>query len=90
MFIPSHKEEACAATYLARRNSQHIKRGMVCGCYYCMKVYDGGEVVTFIDDGKTAVCPYCGVDAVLPNQGDVSALRAVSEYWFSYNNTNSE
>ncbi len=38
-----------------------------CGCFYCLRVYNTTEIVDWIDMGDTALCPYCSVDAVLPD-----------------------
>ena len=36
-----------------------------CGCFYCCKTFNIGDVDEFVDDGKTAICPKCGIDSVL-------------------------
>lgn len=42
-----------------------IKSGTV-GCYSCTSIYKYKEIDVFVNYGKTALCPYCGVDAVIP------------------------
>lgn len=31
-----------------------------CGCFYCEKTFTPAEIVDWVDDGKTALCPRCG------------------------------
>lgn len=43
---------------------------MECGCFGCLAVFPAAEVIDWIDDGLTPVCPYCGSDALLPGPID--------------------
>lgn len=68
-------------------NEGLLSESTLCGCFYCLKVFDPGEIKTWINDrdGKTAVCPYCGIDSVLPgNKVDLSEdfLRQMHNVWF--------
>lgn len=42
-----------------------------CACVFCLNRYDPKEITEWCDDvGKsnvTALCPRCGIDAVIPN-----------------------
>ena len=71
------------ASELSIYNRPRIKAGEVCGCYFCLTVFDGGEIHEWMDDGKTACCPRCDVDAVLPGVDDIDALTAAHERWFT-------
>jgi len=52
------------------------------GCFYCMAVFDPSEITDWIDgrqvetgrieDGVTALCPRCGIDAVLPSAAPIT------------------
>lgn len=35
-------------------------------CYSCMTRIPYAEISEWVDNQKTAICPYCGIDAVLP------------------------
>lgn len=37
-----------------------------CGCYYCQAIYEPSSINEWVDKQKTALCPKCGVDAVIP------------------------
>jgi hypothetical protein len=52
----------------------------VCGCYYCLAQFAGAEIVDWVDDGRTAICPRCGIDSVVSRyEGFSVALRALEE-----------
>ena len=61
---------------VAHRESTHHRDtlrqvGRGC-CFYCLRRFDVGAIARWIDDGATALCPHCGIDAVLPDRGDLS------------------
>ena len=56
------------ATKMSFKNAHLIDDDTVCSCYCCCTNYKGSEITEFVDDGKTAICPVCGVDAVLPEK----------------------
>ena len=47
---------------------------MYCGCFHCLQVYEATEVIDWIDDGETPLCPLCGVDAVMLGVTDLMEL----------------
>ncbi|NQY38032.1 MAG: hypothetical protein HRT37_24405 [Alteromonadaceae bacterium] len=53
-----------------------------CACFYCLKTFDGSDVVRFIDNGNTARCPACGTDAVLPRIVDIDTLKELHKHYF--------
>lgn len=57
-----------------------------CHCYYCQRSMGRDEIERFSDNGQTAVCPKCGVDAILPDSIeeplDEAILAEMHEYWF--------
>ena len=57
--------------------------GSQCGCYSCIRVFNGNDVRDWTDGRQTAICPNCGVDAVLPNETDLNFLKAACEMWFT-------
>ena len=50
-------------------NEKAIENSHFCGCFFCGKIFDKNLISQWINDrdGKTAVCPYCGIDSVLPD-----------------------
>lgn len=64
---------------VAHRESTHHRDalrqvGRGC-CFYCLRRFAVAGVERWIDDGETALCPHCGIDAVLPDRGDLSDER---------------
>jgi hypothetical protein len=53
-----------------------------CGCFYCCRTFPPTEVTRWVGaDEKTALCPHCHIDAVVP-QTDPAFLRRMREFWF--------
>jgi hypothetical protein len=68
-----------------------IKSSEVCGCFYCQTTFDPGKIIEWTDfghdKGSTALCPNCGIDAVVgsnPNLPvrDSTFLAEMHSYWF--------
>jgi NAD-dependent SIR2 family protein deacetylase len=55
---------------------------MYCGCFHCLNVFEATEVVDWIDDGETPLCPRCGVDAVMLGVTDIMELLAMQRIRF--------
>ncbi len=68
------------------RNRDGLVEGSKAACYYCMQVYPSEEITEFTDAGDTALCPYCGIDAVLPEHVGYAFtpenLKAMRAFWF--------
>jgi hypothetical protein len=68
-------------------NKQNLAKSSQCGCFYCLEVFSPSEINTWIDTQKdTALCPYCGIDSVLPNNldfvPDKGFLEEMHRSWF--------
>jgi len=66
-------------------NHKSILKSKLCGCFYCLRIFPSEEVANYIDQKKTAVCPYCGIDAVLCDadiEFDKSKLQEMNFAWF--------
>ncbi len=59
------------AHYYSANHKPELEKDSVCGCFYCRKIFTPSEIKEWvmadnpIDRRGTAICPYCGVDAVL-------------------------
>ena len=72
-----------------KHSSQHrseIESSDVCGCFYCGKTFPPSEIQEWVDDGKTAMCPKCGIDSVLGSASGYpftkEFLDEMNQYWF--------
>jgi hypothetical protein len=66
------------------------------GCFYCQAFFHTSEITDWadeprdaegeFDDEVTALCPRCGIDAVLPSAApiklDAELLAEMHRYWF--------
>ena len=55
---------------------------MECGCFRCLTVFSTSEVIDWIDDGNTPLCPYCGSDALAEDVTDPRELLRLHERRF--------
>jgi len=63
-------------------NRDEVTASELCGCFYCLAVFGSPEIDEWWDDGRTAVCPRCGIDSVLPGETNKEFLLEMYEYWF--------
>lgn len=63
----------------------------ICGCFYCSAVFKPEEILDWVDEdangaGRTALCPRCGIDAVIGSSSgltvDNTFLNKMHAYWF--------
>lgn len=71
------------------RSSYHrdeILASEQCGCFYCGEIFAPSNIMGWIDDEQTAMCPFCGIDSVIGSKSGypVTAdfLDKMNEYWF--------
>lgn len=69
-------------------NENDLKAPQQCGCFYCLKTFPSSEIAEYSDDEpiKTALCPYCGIDAVIGENAGYPLtqdfLEAMCQEWF--------
>lgn len=59
-----------AHMYSANHRKQ-IEASDLCGCFYCLKIFAPAEILEWVDNESTALCPRCGVDSVIGNRSGV-------------------
>lgn len=80
--IPEPYKSAHAAAF---RSREQLLASRWVGCFYCGALYAPKSIRKWIDDGETALCPVCGIDAVLPmsmEQIDSDFLEQMNHHWF--------
>ncbi len=68
-----------------RFSSRHrdlLAKSEQAGCFYCQRMFPPNEILDWVDgrqvetgdldDGVTALCPKCGIDAVLPSAAPIT------------------
>lgn len=67
-------------------NRDLISESNECHCYYCLTKFNKEDIIEYIDNNMTAVCPHCGIDTVLPDSIDEeitkTTLKDMHDYWF--------
>ncbi len=67
-------------------NMQELNNSTMAGCYYCKSIYKSIDIKETTDNGKTALCPKCGIDSVLPDSSpydlNIKTLFKLNKYWF--------
>ena len=82
------KQSHVAAHEHSSRHKLEIEQSELCGCFYCIDVFPPSEIEDWIDDGvdDTALCPRCGIDAVIGSASsypiEKSFLRKMHSHWF--------
>lgn len=84
-----HRErEASLLHRHTRTNRIELEESEVCGCIACEQIYSPTEVVSWIEEnnGATALCPHCGIDAVVGSASGIpitpAVLRRAHARWF--------
>lgn len=90
-------EDHIEAHKFCSNNMPMLKKDKVCGCFYCLEIFDPAEIKFWIiannpaDDNPadklgTAVCPHCGIDSVIGESSGYPItkdfLTKMKNYWF--------
>jgi PHP family Zn ribbon phosphoesterase len=67
-------------------NIEELDKYEEAGCYYCLKVFHVDEILEYIDNSTTALCPHCGIDSVVPGVTNKFFLEKAHDYWFKIDN----
>ena len=77
-----------AAKVHASRHRLALEASTRCACFFCFRAFATSEIKAWIDADTTALCPGCGVDAVLGNASGPSIsdgfLRKMHQHYFAY------
>ncbi len=71
--------EITDAATMAFKNKTKLPKE--CSCYHCLKSFKLEEIKEWTDQGKTALCPSCLIDSVIPKQ-ESDLLAKIHNYWF--------
>ena len=75
-----------SAIRFATTNEQALKASQKAACYHCQAIYDANEVTDFLATERTALCPKCGIDSVIPSNSPIELtpenLKILNQYWF--------
>ena len=70
-----------------------IIKSTICGCFHCEKTFKPERIEKWTDEdskiGRTAECPYCGIDSVIGDDFPVynkEFLSQMNKLWFQNSN----
>lgn len=85
----AHDSDLVAAHAHSSGHADELKQCELAGCFYCCSTFPPGEIREWIKEsrgGETAICPRCGIDAVIGSaagfQLTPAFLTRMKEYWF--------
>ncbi|QWG87394.1 cytoplasmic protein [Bacillus mycoides] len=68
------------------RNRNSLEKDIICGCFYCLKIFNPEEITEWWDDDDTAVYPYCGIDSIIGENSGFKItemfLNEMHKRWF--------
>jgi hypothetical protein len=63
-----------------------LAKSTICGCFYCMSIFPPSDIVEWIDNDLTAICPSCPVDSVIGSASGYPItkefLQQMHDHWF--------
>lgn len=85
--LPTRREDFLNAHKYSAGNRDALKKDKVCGCFYCGRIFSPSEIDNWIEErGGTALCPYCGIDAVIGESSGYTIcdefLQSMKKFWF--------
>lgn len=70
----------------ASNNKELIMNANKVYCFHCKKEMSYKDIVEYIDNDSTGICPHCGVDSLLPDSIDElideEIINDMNKYWF--------
>jgi len=76
-----NKEELDNFHKQTTNNKELLQEAQQGVCIYCKNINDYNNIDEYIDDGQTALCPHCGIDAMMLIQ-EKETLDELHEYFF--------
>jgi len=75
---------------LSSNNRGLLAGATLCGCFHCLRVFTSASITAWCDlldsSRQTALCPRCGIDAVIPCTGSLAEtarlLAGMKRWWF--------
>jgi hypothetical protein len=70
----------------ANKHRAELETSTSCACFFCFGLFAFGDITKWIDADQTALCPRCGIDAVLGSSSGYTIkntfLRRMHMHWF--------
>jgi len=72
------------AHQLSANHRELMMKSRVCGCFHCLHSFSPKAIEEWVDEGRTALCPFCSDETLLPDAGleiNYAFLRVMREFW---------
>ena len=80
---PETVAEACEQAHeLSSYHREALEAAGEARCFYCFASILFSDIRHWVDAGQTAICPKCGIDALLPGTHSNAFLTVMYHYWF--------
>jgi len=84
--VPGPNQDHLRAHGHCRNNREELAQSQLCGCFYCLATYPPSEIVAWVDEDQTAICPKCPVDSVIGSASGypitAEFLQRMHDHWF--------
>lgn len=87
MTIPTKPNPYAVAHTHSTKHRIELEASEHCGCFFCFRIFKTGEIKTWTDGNQTALCPSCGIDAVIGSAYCLIGegfLRRMHQQYFAY------
>ncbi|MCL2213101.1 MAG: cytoplasmic protein [Oscillospiraceae bacterium] len=68
-------------------NRNSLSSDTLCGCFFCITIFEPKEIEQWLDMEHTAICPHCGIDSIIGKYSGFPIteefLRQMQEVWFN-------
>lgn len=68
------------------RHRDELRNSQICGCFYCLDIFDYKNIKYWCDDEDTALCPGCDIDSFIGSASGYPIskqfLSEMKAYWF--------
>lgn len=74
-------EELLKIHKLSSNHKKLLMKDDICGCFYCLSIFSPKFINDWIEDDNdlTAICPYCGIDSVIPKDPNYELKELLEE-----------
>ena len=76
-----------AAHKFSFRNRALLEKDSLCGCFNCKKTFSPDQILDWLDEDETALCPFCYIDSVIGESSGFPIteefLEGMRRYYFS-------
>ncbi len=81
------EENLAKAHKYSSKHRDELENDTICGCFFCLEIFNPSLISEWIDHGHTALCPHCGIDSVIGESAGFPItkefLENMHQKWFN-------